>query len=191
MKKKIALINNNSKVTEQNFRKLLDDFDLTVFSTGSIDKFAADPDKYDLIIISGGSRHGLKTTTESVGYQKEIIEKTTKPIIGICLGYQMLIRSLGGNIFKLPRRREGVLNIRVIKDDPIFANTRLHLVYQSHTWGIMNLNKDFEILAVSQDGIEVVRHNKRPIYGMQFHPEIQQKATHGKLLFINAINELL
>lgn len=44
--------------------------------------------------------------------------------------------------------------------------------FESHRWAVTNMHKDFEVLAESNTGIEVIKHKSKPIFATQFHPEV-------------------
>ncbi len=72
----------------------------------------------------------------------------------------------------LNRRMHGV-NIKensILFD--IYKKPRVN-VYSIHTYGVYEVEKSLEILALSDDNVvEAVRYKDKPIIGVQFHPEI-------------------
>ncbi|QSS98563.1 aminodeoxychorismate/anthranilate synthase component II [Pontibacillus sp. ALD_SL1] len=97
------------------------------------------------------------------------------PILGICLGHQVIVEAFGGVVVKGSRPMHGkVTSIHhdrrgVYKGLPSpTAVTRYHsLVAQSK-----RMPSVLEVTSHSEDGaIMGVRHKKYPIEGIQFHPE--------------------
>ncbi|WP_345239126.1 aminodeoxychorismate/anthranilate synthase component II [Pontibacillus salipaludis] len=97
------------------------------------------------------------------------------PILGICLGHQIIVEAFGGVVVKGDRPMHGkVTSIHhdrqgVYKGLPSpTAVTRYHsLVAQSKS-----LPSELVVTSRSEDGaIMGVRHKKYPIEGIQFHPE--------------------
>lgn len=41
---------------------------------------------------------------------------------------------------------------------------------------------------MSKDGVEIIKHKQKIIYGFQFHPEMFPDQTQGDELFANLIN---
>lgn len=128
---------------------------------------------YDLIILSGG--HVFDLLSQSDIYQNEInlVQTTDIPVLGICLGSEIITLAFGGEIKTLDRYERGVLSVNITSPNPLFCNiSSPFAVYENHKNIITQLPKDFEILAESQDGIEIFKHKNKVIYGFQFHPEM-------------------
>jgi len=133
------------------------------------------------IILTGGSvgcRIGYNATTFNINhpvFQREIdiIKKSKKPIFGICLGYQLICHAYGGKIKEMPVKKGWVGEIRIRKKNDIFMNyPRTTKVFRWNKWTVVSVGKALEVLAISKDGIEAVKHKIKPIYGVQFHPTI-------------------
>ena len=100
------------------------------------------------------------------------IKNTSKPILGICAGAQIIALVLGGNI--TDELQIGLINeLQIIKKDYIFNNTNFNSYYNLHNHGIDN-SGDYEILAKNVQGeIQVIKKNNT--YGCLFHCEVRQK----------------
>jgi putative intracellular protease/amidase len=59
--------------------------------------------KYDLIILSGGTNMTLLKNLPKLRKEITMIKRTSKPIIGICLGFQLIAFAFGS---KLKKREE-------------------------------------------------------------------------------------
>lgn len=97
------------------------------------------------------------------------------PILGVCLGHQMIGLHFGGHVVAAPELVHGKAT-RIFHDgktiyrgmpDP-FQGGRYHSLMVAD----QNLPAVLEISSRSQDGeIMGVRHRELPIEGVQFHPE--------------------
>ncbi|HEY8892300.1 MAG TPA: carbamoyl phosphate synthase small subunit [Clostridium sp.] len=119
----------------------------------------------DLIFLSNGPGDP-EDLQEVIKMLKEIIGK--KPIVGICLGHQLLALALGGKTEKLKFGHRGCNH--PVKD---IEENKVYITSQNHGFYVSTLPKDMEVTHVSvNDGtIEGMRHKNLPIFSVQFHPE--------------------
>jgi GMP synthase (glutamine-hydrolysing) len=101
------------------------------------------------------------------------------PVIGICAGMQVLSFVFGGRIrpgcgigMTMVRACEPVL---ILPEEPEFA------AYELHT-NTCDPPPEWVTMAVSDDGIQAVRHPDRPLYGVMFHPEVRNDAVVDRFL---------
>lgn len=101
--------------------------------------------------------------------------KNLVPVLGVCLGHQVIAHAFGGVVCKGVRPMHGkVTQIkhtgkRLFQSLPeTFSVTRYHsLVVEEST-----VRENFYIDAYSQDGaVMAISHKLFPLYGIQFHPE--------------------
>jgi GMP synthase (glutamine-hydrolysing) len=139
--------------------------------------------QYDMIILSGG--HLMPVLNHDLEFKKEIalIKKINKPIIGICLGSELIAHSFGAKLKLLKHKYRGKKTITEGEDK--FS------VYESHRWVVKRLPSSLVSLAKSKDGVEIFKHKTRPIYGLQFHPEMLVRETSGRKIFEKIIYELI
>ncbi|EOU1683182.1 glutamine-hydrolyzing carbamoyl-phosphate synthase small subunit [Clostridium perfringens] len=119
----------------------------------------------DLVFLSNGPGDP-EDMGEAVNEIKKIVGK--KPIVGICLGHQLLALTLGGETKKLKFGHRGCNH--PVKD---LINNRVHITSQNHGYYVATLPENMEITHVSMnDGtVEGMRHKELPIFSVQFHPE--------------------
>lgn len=117
------------------------------------------------------------------------------PILGVCLGHQCIAQSLGANIIQADNLFHGKTSKihlqETSKADPLFAGitspftaTRYHsLIVEPDS-----LPDELLITAVTKTGeIMGIKHQKHPLYGVQFHPE-SILTDYGKEILGNFIN---
>lgn len=161
--------------------------------------------KNDLIILPGvGSFPKAMKFLIKTGLDKSILEfsKTKKPLIGICLGMQLLfdkseefkkVKGLSlveGEVKKIPQKKTIVPNIgwqkiNLKKNDKLISNNLdKNFFYFIHSYYCLPKKKN-KILSLTKinkfEFCSSIRQDN--IYGMQFHPEKSSKS--GIKLFSN------
>lgn len=113
--------------------------------------------------------------------------KEQHPTLGICYGHQLLAKIYGGMI-KRTNSEYGKSTIRVIKNGLLLDNKfNNSAVWMSHGDTVLNLPKNFEILAYSNlNSIAAFQNIKEGLFGVQFHPEVSH-TFYGTLVLKNFI----
>lgn len=121
---------------------------------------------FDGFVISNGPGDP-KDIPEVVETIKKLITK--KPIMGICLGHQLLGLSLGGNTYKLKFGHHG--GNHPVKD---LNSNRVYITSQNHNYALEDCSDaDIKIthINVNDNTVEGFRHLRYPIISIQYHPE--------------------
>jgi len=139
------------------------------------------------IILSGGPANVYEPNAPKVS--KELFELDF-PILGICYGMQLIGSLLGGKVFHSNKREYGNAILTKKKNDEMLSGVKQNsVVWMSHQDKIIKLPKGFETIA-STENCEycIIKHKKKPILGMQFHPEVHHTIEGEKILKNFAIN---
>lgn len=106
------------------------------------------------------------------------------PILGVCYGLQLLTYLFQGKVHAATEREYGKANISIKKADPLLENvTNESVVWMSHGDKIDKLPDSFMTLAKTKNSpYAAIKHRKKPIYGVQFHPEVQHTKNGKKIL---------
>jgi GMP synthase (glutamine-hydrolysing) len=109
------------------------------------------------------------------------------PILGICYGMQLACQALGGEVKPSPSREYGRAVCHLLPDpggNGIFTGVPTEtVVWMSHGDQVQAVNGEFISLATTETcPIAAVRHRQRPVYGLQFHPEVAHTPHGGKVL---------
>jgi len=97
------------------------------------------------------------------------------PVLGICYGQQWLVQRLGGVVERADRHEYGRAILKLESQDPLFADlpSAECRVWMSHGDAVLRLPEGFVVLGTSADSpYAATRHRDRPLYGLQFHPEV-------------------
>ncbi|MDA0323420.1 MAG: glutamine-hydrolyzing carbamoyl-phosphate synthase small subunit [Verrucomicrobia bacterium] len=94
-----------------------------------------------------------------------------KPIMGICLGHQILGLACGGKRFRLKFGHHGCNH--PVKD---LATDRVEITSQNHNFAIdadsLDLSKvEITHINLNDQTVEGIRHRNEPMFGVQYHPE--------------------
>lgn len=142
---------------------------------------------FDLVVLSGGHQFPVMGNENALAHEIQLVQNTEAPILGICFGCELIARSFGATLERMESKEKGIMDIIVINADPLFPDKNKFQVYESHRWVIRKLPDALVGLAISKDGIEVLKHKTKPIYGFQFHPEMFPNVSDGDILFSNFI----
>ncbi len=109
----------------------------------------------------------------ALGYAvKTVSELVNKgiPIFGICLGHQILGQAFGGKTFKLKFGHRGAN--QPVKD---LETEKVEITSQNHGFAVDPKSLPPEVsvnrINLNDQTVEGMRHKKKPIYCVQYHPE--------------------
>ena len=99
-----------------------------------------------------------------------------RPVLGICYGLQALVHHLGGRVEQADDREYGRAHLGRAEKDLLFdglTEEEGRAVWMSHGDRVLELPPGFRVLAESGNSpFAAIRHEERPIWGVQFHPEV-------------------
>ena len=182
MPKQVLLIDNGSRHLFQ-IQRLLKGADVTIVRPSQIPDLLVR--SFDLIILSGGGRWSVVGRSRHYQHETELIRAAEVPIIGICLGFELIIKVHGGQLSRRTRQIKGKYSIQLAPGTwPSLVSEPI--VYEAHHWVARKAPTGLIELARSRRGVEIVQVSGQPVYGLQFHPEITLPASNGRQIW-NAI----
>ncbi|MCC9657192.1 glutamine-hydrolyzing GMP synthase [Rhodopirellula sp. JC737] len=106
------------------------------------------------------------------------------PVLGICYGMQLACQALGGKVDNTPSREYGRAMCEFTDRDSIFRGMQdSEQVWMSHGDQVSQIADQFTAMAkTSTCPYAAIRHNERPVFGMQFHPEVTHTPHGGQIL---------
>jgi len=115
------------------------------------------------------------------------------PVLGVCYGAQLTAKQFGGKVEKSNKREYGraVLHLQKEEDGLLRNLIPASQVWMSHSDSITRLPEGFELLATT-DSIPVAAfrstNTDKPLYGLQFHPEVYHSIEGKKILHNFLVN---
>jgi GMP synthase (glutamine-hydrolysing) len=140
------------------------------------------------LILSGGPASVYETRAPQ--YDPGIFELNI-PVLGICYGMHVACRALGSEVRPGTSREFGRTTCRIREHDGLFYHVPDQMtVWMNHGDQVDDLSANFDSLAATDTcPFAAVRHRQRPIYGLQFHPEVTH-TEHGSELLGNFVRRI-
>jgi len=184
---RIYVIDNGGQWTHREWRTLRDlEVQTNIVPNTTLFKDLQKENIQGLVLSGGAPRIGLDG---GLGNCAEYLEKADFPILGICAGHQFMARHFGGEVKPSMIPEFGQVEMTLIKDDDALFEGVLKksIVWESHNDEVTVLPKDFVRIAESVNcKIQAMRHKKKLLYGLQFHPEVEH-TKYGEQIFKNFI----
>ncbi|MBI9011767.1 MAG: gamma-glutamyl-gamma-aminobutyrate hydrolase family protein [Clostridiales bacterium] len=171
----IIVIDNQSAHIKKFKRNYLSeqDFDFIFFDHNQ-PIVLSDKAKISGIILSGGKGNPYEPLNLTANFVA--LMGFDVPILGFCLGHEIISVAYGGRIKKLSKKSMGKEQIVIQKkEDKIFDGIveDTLMLQKSHDYYVSQLPKDFVVLGSSKIcETEIIKHKDKPIYGFQSHPEV-------------------
>ena len=138
---------------------------------------APSPDEADGLIFMGGPM-SVNDDLPYIRQELRLIEQAVardKPVLGVCLGAQLIARALGGRVYKNPVKEIGWFAVRfteAARADRLFAGLDgPELVFHWHG-ETFDLPAGAELLALSGGCRHQAYRMGENVYGLQFHLEV-------------------
>lgn len=144
--------------------------------------------EYDGIFLTNGPGDPAMCGV-TVGHIRKILDDD-KPLMGICLGNQLLARAAGADTFKLKYGHRS-------HNQPVIltGTDRCFITPQNHGYAVApeTLGDEWEALFVNaNDGTnEGIRHKTKPFFSTQFHPEATSGPVDTEYLFDDFIASIV
>jgi GMP synthase (glutamine-hydrolysing) len=153
------------------------------------------------IILSGQSHPWDQYSPESLTSVFDVIKNVRQPVLGVCGGHQQIALAYGADVDLMERlepgegyegakRERGFLPVETTGNG-IFAGLPSSItVWHSHCDEVKTLPSGFHTTATNETcEIQAMQHNERPLFGVQFHPELfDDEHREGRQVLENFLN---
>lgn len=136
------------------------------------------------IVLSGQSHPWDNYTQESLAGLFDVIRNARQPILGLCGGHQQIAIAFGAEVDVMKRlgpgtgyenclRERGYFNIDTTGEGIFYGLPSRLNVWHSHFDEVKQIPPGFKGTASNETcPIQAMQHTSRPVYGVQFHPEL-------------------
>ena len=182
---KIYVVDNGGQWTHREYRVLKDLGIESMIVSNDVDSEKLDD--LDGLVLSGGAP-SIVTELNKLGNIGNFIDDHKYPVLGICVGAQFIALHFGGEVGPGAHPEFGKTEVKFTGNGGIFRGIPETIIaWENHNDEIKKLNGDFSIVGSSKTcAIQAFLHNTKPIYGVQFHPEVNN-TQFGKEIFKNFI----
>lgn len=143
-------------------------------------------DNYDALFIGGSSDASVRNPQEFAFVKdcKRMIrycEQQSIPVLASCFGFQIMVEEFGGKVILDKEHMEmGIYQIHLndkAKQDPLLHD------YPNYFWAVSGHKERAETIpdncqwlaSSAQCPFHIIKIKNKPIYGFQFHPEVDRK----------------
>nr|YP_009395908.1 carbamoyl phosphate synthase small subunit [Dasya naccarioides]ARW65094.1 carbamoyl phosphate synthase small subunit [Dasya naccarioides] len=138
------------------------------------------------IILSNGPGDPL-IVSYAVNTIKKLIRYSNIPIFGICMGHQLLNLALGGTTFKLKFGHRGLNHPSGLSQYSEITSQNHGFAIQSKFFQMNNINNNdiLKITHLNLNDLTIggIKHKKKPIFSVQYHPEASPGPHDSDYLF--------
>ena len=123
------------------------------------------------LILSGGPSSVYEPNAPKLNPR---ILEVNLPILGLCYGHQLLAQLTNGKVKPAACKEYGIAQVAIDKPVGVLEGlSEKEKVWMSHGDTVFALPQDFETLAHTENcPVAAFRHKQKPIYGLQWHPEV-------------------
>lgn len=127
--------------------------------------------QFDNVIISPGP--GRPDRSSDFGVSADIITNASVPVLGVCLGHQGISHLFGGKVVHAREPMHGRPDKVFHDGDFLFEGIPSPFnVIRYHSLVVTDLPGELKVVARTADDVVMgIRHESKPIFGVQFHPE--------------------
>ena len=192
---KVLAVNNYP--TPERFERLTRCLERNGAKVTSVGRNEASTKKFDAFdgVALSGSPDMMSGRRAQAKFAAEIdaILNSSVPILGVCFGHQMMAHAFGSEVIEDGQHVLKFVKTKILATDGLFEGLPKTLTLMESRYEIVkSLPKGFELLATSEtSSVAAMKHRRRPLYGVQSHPERYSKDyPHGNVVVGNFVRLL-
>jgi GMP synthase (glutamine-hydrolysing) len=123
------------------------------------------------LVLSGGPSSVYEKNAPRLD---PLILEVELPILGLCYGHQLLAQITHGKVEPAVYKEYGIAQVEIDKPIGVLEGLKSkERVWMSHGDTVFAMPPEFEVLAHTEScPVAAFTHKKKPIYGLQWHPEV-------------------
>lgn len=136
------------------------------------------------IILSGGPNSTYEAGSPQLnkGFWDFVNERKI-PTLGVCYGMQLIVREFCGEVKPAQKREYGRMKVQINSPHALYSGIQSFEAWMSHGDETEKLPLGFKQIGTSSEGaVASIAHDSKPIYGIQFHPEVAHTENGTKIL---------
>ncbi len=138
----------------------------------------------DAVVLSGGAP-SIFYEKDKLGLQDMYFDELEIPILAICVGAQLMAEHFSGKAGPAKVPEYGKTEMEIHTHDEIFEGIPDRIiVWESHNDEIKDPGILIPLARSRNCEYQAVKHPNKPIYGVQFHPEVEH-TDFGEKIFQN------
>jgi len=134
------------------------------------------------IVLSGGPSSVYEAGSPNLD---EGILDLGVPVLGICYGFQVMAKSLGGEVQNTGLREYGATDVELVGDGGTLLGGQpaAQTAWMSHGDSVRTAPEGFDVLATSSSTpVAAFGSDERKLYGVQWHPEVKHSAEGQRVI---------
>jgi carbamoyl-phosphate synthase small subunit len=147
---------------------------------------------FDGLVISNGPGDPERCQTTIRNVERALA--VGKPILGICLGHQILALAVGAETYKLPFGHRSQNQPCIEQRAASTTTTRCVITSQNHGFAVRekSLPEDWQLwfLNANDGTVDGIRHRTKAMWGVQFHPEARPGPVDTSWIFDDFAREV-
>ena len=141
------------------------------------------PEAYDAVLVFGGAmhvdqEHGHPWLRDEDALLRRLLDKRI-PVLGVCLGAQLVAKALRARVGPLPRPQIGWFDVEQTPeaaDDPVFAD--LPRRFSSFQWHSYAFDLPANAVPLARDSVCLQAYRAgESAWGIQFHAEVTKESV--------------